>query len=106
MTFTTPAAPTVNTAFLLSNRFASGDSGIRDITAMTQSGGTAGVIKIYGVLPLHIEYQQTGNYPISIMSNPIVPYLLQPGEFLGIYRLFANATSELYLSLNLTPEPT
>lgn len=106
MTFTTPAGPQLNTALLLSNRFASGDTGIRDITAMTQSGGTSGVIQIYGILPLHIEYQLNANSPVSILSNPIVPYLLAPGEFLGFYRLFQNGTVEMYASINLTPEPT
>ena len=94
-----------NTALLINNRMTT-DTGIRDITAMSATGLTAGTIRIYGILPIYISTLQSAEYRVPLLSAPIVPYLLQPGEFLGAYRFFSSATNELYLSINLTPEPT
>lgn len=95
----------VNTAYMINNRMTT-DTGIRDITAMSATSITSGTIRIYGILPLYISIQQNTEYRVPLMSSPLVPYLIQAGEFLGVYRLFSNTTSEVYVSMNLTPEPT
>lgn len=103
--FVCPSTAVANTALIISNRMTT-DTGIRDITAMSVTGLTAGNIKVYGILPLYLSVNQTTEYRVPLLAAPLVPYLLQAGEFLGIYRLFNNATNEIYLSMNLTPEPT
>ena len=95
----------INSAYMINNRMTT-DTGIRDITAMSASSLTAGTIRIYGMLPLYISLQQNTEYRVPLMSSPLVPYLIQAGEFLGVYRLFNTQASEVFVSMNLTPEPT
>jgi len=106
-TFNVPinSAIAVNTAYMINNRMTT-DTGIRDITSMSASSVTSGRIRIYGILPLYISLQQNTEYRVPLMSSPLVPYLIQAGEFLGVYRLFSTQPSEVFVSMNLTPEPT
>ena len=103
--FTAPANIVKETALMINSRMTT-DTGIRDITGMSASGLTNGTIKIYGILPIYISTVQNTEYRVPLMSSPLVPYLLQSGEFLGIYRLFSTTLNEVYVSMNLTPEPT
>jgi hypothetical protein len=103
--FVCPAIAVANTALMINNRMTT-DTGIRDITAMSVTGLTGGNIKVYGILPLYMSVNQTTEYRVPLLAAPLVPYLLQAGEFLGAYRLFNNSTNEVFISMNLTPEPT
>lgn len=103
--FTCPTTALANTALMINSRMTT-DTGIRDITAMSVTGLTAGNIKVYGILPLYLSVNQTTEYRVPLLAAPLVPYLLQAGEFLGAYRLFSSTTNEVFISMNLTPEPT
>lgn len=106
-TFNVPISSTIaiNTAYMINNRMTT-DTGIRDITAISATSLSSGTIKIYGILPIYIGLVHNTEYRVPLMSSPLVPYLMQAGEFLGIYRLFSQGTNEVYVSMNLTPEPT
>lgn len=51
---------TLNTAYLMTPHLASGDTGVRAITACTKSAGSAGTINFYGLLPLAFGTTSTG----------------------------------------------
>lgn len=109
-TLTLPTSPTVNTGFYVTPHLASGDTGIRDVTNISISTGTAGTIKVYGVLPLMISTGQSTNVGLATVLNPlnstIVPYLIEPNEYIGFYRFGNTAAGEIYAGFNLVPETT
>lgn len=109
-TLTLPTSPVINTGFYVTPHLASGDTGIRDITNISISTGTAGTIKVYGVLPLMISTQPANQAAIATVLSPfnstIVPYLIEPNEYIGFYRYGGTTTSEVYAGFNLVPETT
>lgn len=106
-TLTLPTSPAVNSAFYVTPHLASGDTGIRDITNMSISTGSAGTIKVYGVLPLMIS-TQTLAIPntLSILNAPLVPYLIEPNEYIGFYRFGSTSAGEAWAGFCLVPETT
>lgn len=109
-TLTLPTSPVANTGFYVTPHLASGDTGIRDVTNISISTGTAGTIKIYGVLPLMISAQASANVGIANVLTPfnstMVPYLIEPNEYIGFYRFGSTAAGEIYAGFNLVPETT
>lgn len=93
-TMTLPTNAAARSAFFVNPHLASGDTGIRSITNMSISTGSAGVIDIYGVLVLQVTLQAsvtliTKFNPGSIALNQ---WKGEAGESLGFYR-FGSATS-------------
>jgi len=94
--FIVPASAQTNSAYILTPDFmASGDSGIRAITACTKSGATTGTIDFYGILPVAWNLNQIGyNSPnFSNLNNATFPkYIAESGDKLGFYD-FGSASS-------------
>lgn len=109
-TLTLPTGPVINTGFYVTPHLASGDTGIRDVTNMSISTGTAGTIKVYGVLPLMMSTGPSTNVGIVNVLSPfnstIVPYLIEPNEYIGFYRFGSTVAGEIYAGFNLVPETT
>lgn len=109
-TLTLPTSPVINTGFYVTPHLASGDTGIRDVTNMSISTGTAGTIKVYGVLPLMMSTGSSANVGIANVLSPfnstIVPYLIEPNEYIGFYRFGSTGTGEIFAGFNLVPETT
>lgn len=109
-TLTLPTSPLINTGFYVTPHLASGDTGIKDITNISISTGTAGTIKVYGVLPLMISNQPSSNVGISNTLTPlnstIVPYLIEPNEYIGFYKYGSTGFGEIFAGFNLVPETT
>lgn len=107
-TLTLPTSPLINTAFYVTPHLASGDTGIRDITNISISTGTAGTIKVYGILPLTISTSANAaiSAGLTCMNSSIVPYLIEPNEYIGFYRFGATTATELYAGFALVPETT
>lgn len=107
---TLPTSPVANSGFYVTPHLASGDTGIRDVTNISISTGTAGTIKVYGVLPLMISSQASSNLGLATVLNSfnatIVPYLIEPNEYIGFYRFGSTGAGEFYAGFNLTPETT
>jgi hypothetical protein len=105
---TLPTSPAINTGFYVTPHLASGDTGMRDVTNISISTGTAGTIKVYGVLPLMISQQPVSPLAtvLNCMSAPLVPYLIEPNEYIGAYRFGATASTEFFYGYSLTPETT
>jgi len=90
-TLTLPSNPVVNSAFIINPHLASGDSGVQDITNLSISTGTGGVIKIYGALILGKTYDQSngggaGNGIDPLVSNEEM-WLCETNDVIGFYTL-------------------
>lgn len=92
-TLTLPTNAAIHSAFRVNPHLASGDTGIRDVTNLSISTGSAGSLVVYGILPLAIlTMTATGaagsNSPLIA---PAVLYLVEPGDVIGFYR-YVDAT--------------
>jgi hypothetical protein len=104
-TLTLPNSPVSSTAFFLNANLQSGDSGIRTLSAtgMSISTGSAGVIKLYGVLPLSSSSGAVGAScftpdPLTVSE---VPYKIEASENINFYRSSGNTL--LIAALNFVP---
>jgi len=86
-TMTLPSSPTLNTGFFLTPHLASGDTGVRAITNMSISTGSAGVLKAYGVIPQHATACGLTESATSLdflqAPFPLVPF--SAGDSLSFY---------------------
>lgn len=99
-----PTNSLANSGFFLQPTFTTGSIGIRDVTGMTISAGSAGVIDIYGVLPLYMGFTNTSLHSTNLLSNFNVPYLIEASEQIGFYRLFNQTTCDAVITMTLIPE--
>jgi hypothetical protein len=108
-TLTLPTNAAVGSAFCIAPHLASGDTGIQNITGISTSAGTGGVLKIYGVLPL-AEINQGGSsfsqVSIPPLALPNEMFLITNAETLGFYRFGAVTTNTLIVAMSITPEST
>lgn len=107
-TMTLPSNALINSAFFLQPHLATGDSGIRAVTNMSISTGTAGSLKVYGILPQHFYQNQSALFPYGtdLLSTSIPPILAEPNDNIAIYRYGANTASDVMALLVGTPERT
>jgi hypothetical protein len=106
-TITIPTNALINSTYYLQPHLASGDLGMRDVTNLSISTGSAGVISVYGILPLlFVHTVSTTAFFSDLLSSTQVAYLIGAGESIGVYRFGATTASDLVLGLTLTPEPS
>lgn len=109
-TITLPTNAAVGSAFLLTPHLQSGDTGIRNLSAsgpngLSISAGTSGVVSVRGVLPLCIggmptTYTPTHPDPLAVCN---VPYKIESGETLAVYRFGATTQTMCMAALNFIP---
>lgn len=87
---TLPATATATSSYFMIPHLANGDTAIRDITACSRTGGTAGVVSFRGILPLAIQIK--GNYNISPLLYSLPKFPIGSGEKLAIYRWGATSS--------------
>lgn len=107
---TMPNNAASGSAYRLSPHLASGDTGIRALSASGPNGlsistGTSGVVRIYGVLPLWVGTQNVAssvatNDPLAVSE---VPYLIESGENIAVYRYGATLNSGTTCVMNFIP---
>lgn len=106
-TMVLPTDSSIKSGFMMAPHLQSGDTGVRAITGMSISTGTAGVINAYGVLPTALA-SATGHAlvtdDITAMTKPV--YLAEAGESFGFWRIGSNSSSAMMIALTLIPEPT
>ena len=71
-----PTNSSATTSFIVTPHLASGTSGVRAVTAMSISTGSAGVLKAYGLMAIGNAFQASGSFgdaPINTLSAPTVP---------------------------------
>lgn len=99
--------PAVNSMFSLRTHLQSGDTGIRAVTNMSISTGSAGTIKAIGILPIAIHATNNssgagGGFPP--LGMPISMPRLAAGDNIGFYRIGANAAGALIAVFQLNAE--
>jgi len=106
-TIVLPTNPTVNSAFLLNYRLASGDTGIQAVTNMSISAGTSGVINIYGFMVMSMGGQSTASggsgQVLETQSTPLPKILCVPNDTIAFY-VMGNGGSQFMCHLTATPE--
>lgn len=96
-TMTLPTNSLINSAFLITPHLANGDTGIRDITNISISTGSAGVLKIYGLLVL--GFSQSTSASTASFINPIsIPLSMWPAttsEIITFYKFGTTVTNQI-----------
>lgn len=107
---TMPSNAASGSAYRLSPHLASGDIGIRALSASGPNGlsistGTSGVVRIYGVLPLWVGSQNVAYSTATVdpLTVSEVPYLVEAGENIGVYRYGITTNSATACAMNFIP---
>lgn len=99
---TLPTNPVINTAFCIMPHMVAGDTGIIDITNISISAGSAGVLKVYGLVPINnIPIDQTPyNAPMldPIPQAQIMPRLVA-ADIISFYRYGLSTSDQLIAAL-------
>lgn len=99
-TMTLPSSPGVQTGFFMAPHLASGDTGVRAITNMSISTGSAGTLTVYGVIPQHLGLSGlvgTSNSLDFLQAPfPLVPFVA--GDVLSFY-VNGTAANDFYAFL-------
>lgn len=94
-TMTLPTNSILDSCFFMMPHLASGDTGVRAVTNMSKSAGTAGVITAYGLLPLGFStFGCSGAYGVSLdpLSTPWPMFPLSAGDLIGFFQTASNAS--------------
>lgn len=91
-TMTLPNSITLLSGFALWPHLQGTDTGIRSVSNMSISSGSAGTIKIYGILPLAFGHSQVACAMMSgaPVSTPNVMWPCGAGETIAFYRIGTN----------------
>lgn len=110
-TVTLPTNTTANSAFFLQPHLQSGDSAIRDLSAATPNGlsistGTAGVIRVVGLIPLAEITAGTSGQTLTSDNRRAgeTAYPLQGGDVISFWRLGTSSSGYLHSVFTLLPE--
>ena len=93
---TLPTNAAVNSAFFMTPHLQTGDFAIQDVTNITKSAGTVGIINVYGLLPLaftpfgNTQSVNTGFDPATL---PLYPYRCEANENIALYTMGATSAS-------------
>jgi hypothetical protein len=103
---TLPTNVAANSAFRIAPYLANGDTGIRAVTNISTSAGTAGTLVVYGMLPINMTVA-AGATPfgaISPLESPLPMYLCEAGERLAFYRYGSTSGTSLEVHLYAVAE--
>lgn len=96
-TLTLPTSPSLNTTFLMHPHLASGDTGIRDVTNMSISTGSSGVMRAYGGLIIGEGASSSGSGTLSLemlsISKPLWPAVAS--DVIAFYRVGVTTSGNL-----------
>lgn len=103
---TLPTNPAVQTAFLCSPHLQSGDYGIRALSSSGPNGlsintGSAGVIKLYGLLPLSVGSANAGSgggIDPLLVSGCL--WLVEAGDTISFWRFGTTSNGEVVAMIN------
>lgn len=104
-TLTLPTNATINSCYMVYPHLAAGDTGIRAITGVSISTGSAGSIKIMGLLELAEAVMSTtygaAQNDIRNTAKPIYP--VSASETIAFYQFGLNTASGLYVDWVMVP---
>lgn len=110
-TMTLPSNVAINSCFAMAPHLQSGDTGVRDISNMSISTGTAGTLKVLGLLPIYVSAQNGAgsSYPMTEQLGLNCPFPIYPmasGDIIGFYLLGTFGTTEYTAVINLIADVT
>lgn len=86
MTYVLPTNSAVTSAYILNSFLASGDVGVRAVSNVSSSAGSAGTFQLFGCLPISMD-----GYSASPLNSPVVApnpqFQFAGGEQIGFYSL-------------------
>jgi len=85
---TLPTNPVTNSAYRMQPHLAAGDTGVRAVSNISISTGSAGVIKIYGLLPIQefsIDTTVNRHSNLQPLKQSRPQWLIEPAETLAMY---------------------
>jgi hypothetical protein len=102
---TLPTNAALGSTFLIYPHLANGDTGVRAVTNISTSAGTAGVLKVYGFIPVaygsNIGVANLVAQPL-VNKLPLFPFVAS--DILGIYSFGPASTTLAYASIYMIPE--
>ena len=101
---TLPSSPALGSAFYIHPHLQAGDTGIRDVTNITQSGGTGGVVEVYGLLPIRsVASASMAGQDTSPLAVPELDVLCEPGEAINVYGVGPTGIGDIAVMLAGVP---
>lgn len=106
-TVTLPVTPNDRAAYCLAPHLASGDTGVRSVSAISMSASpTTGTFKIYGLFPLAFSVQgvalTNGHLDPVGVPFPIIP--LVAGDIVAVYGFGMVGSGDFYASMAFLPD--
>lgn len=105
---TLPTNALVNSAFLINPHLQSGDTGIRDITGVSISTGSAGSLAVMGCLPIGESCAASSSTVFNNSIEPLVTtrplYCAVPGDVVAFYRYGGTSTCDILANISGVPE--
>ena len=100
-----PTSPSLQTAFAIAPHFASGDTGMRAVTNMTKSAGTAGVVAVYGFIPVAYGVNTLQSYSMAQPLFTMLPkFPFKDGDKLGFFRFASTSATQMPIGFTMVPE--
>lgn len=102
-----PTSPLIDTAFFLQPHLANGDTAMRAVTNMSISTGSAGTIRVFGLLPLTISHNTSSQMFASDMLGFFGPdYISTTSDKIAVYRVTSATASDFIGMYTGLPDPT
>lgn len=99
---TLPTNATINSAFDMTPHLNSGDTGLQDVSNMSKSAGTAGELRVKGLIPVVSSVtsiaQGTTTNARTIMK-PAAPIIAVSGDKLAFYHFGSTTTKEINVNI-------
>lgn len=100
-TMTLPTNSTRTSGYLMTPHLASGDTGVRAVTNMSISTGSAGTLAVYGLLPQAVAVNSitaSGTY-LNALTAPLPMIPFSATEVLGIYQFGVATATDVHVSV-------
>jgi hypothetical protein len=106
-TLTLPTSPAVGSSFRFQPLLQSGDTGITEVTNISTSGGTSGVLKVYGFVPCYTSVPPSTavHCGLNVTAVARANVRFESGDIVGFYR-FSNAAGGTIVALCFSPDDT
>jgi hypothetical protein len=91
---TLPSTSALDTCYFMAPHLATGDTGIRDVTAQTKSAGTAGTLRTLGlrILAYQMPLASGAGHTLSPIWMPAVDWDIETGDVIGFYQIGQNGS--------------
>lgn len=90
---TLPSNPVNTSAYWMTRHLQGNDTAIRDVTNMTKSAGSAGTVRVYGLLPLQTIFSddQGVTFLPKMAEGQMPQWVCEASENIGFYRMGRDA---------------